>query len=125
MYWFSTEKILGRGIVQYCETALIDSFVSGSTSDLFLISIKRPYLCKKSAPIMGFSIFAIVKTNGNSRRNPKFTFNIFFPYVEITDPLAAVKIMSDGLLWFLNFEEGKTEMSAPLSIKNFNLLVSS
>lgn len=87
-----------------------------------MTSIKSPYLLKKSAPIIGLEIFAIRNINGNSRRKPKSILSNFLPNVEISEPLAAVKTISETLLLPLNFDEGKTETSAPLSIKKFNLL---
>lgn len=67
-------------------------------------------------------MLAIVNTKGNSLLSPKLTFSSFFPYVRIGVPLAAVNTMSESLLKLLNLDTGITEISAPLSTKNFNLL---
>lgn len=70
---------------------------------------------------MGLSTDATINKKGYSLRRFRETLSSFSPNVRIGVPFAAVKLMS-----FVCFKEwnnflGKTEMSAPVSIKKFNL----
>ena len=92
--------------------------VNPSMRRLFLRSTKILFLVKKSAPIMGRLTSATVKGHLKFRRNPKETPIIFSPYVSIGEEFAANNLKSDGL----SFLEGggMTEISAPVSMRNFN-----
>ena len=81
------------------------------------MSTTIPNLSRKSAPIIARETSAIVKTKGKLRRKFKVTFNIFLPNVEITVPLAADREQLKSLLKSENKFRGRTEISAPVSIR--------
>lgn len=117
VYLLSTAKSFGEGSKYDVVVPLTDRFVNGSIKRLFLMSINKPYLLRKSAPIIALDSFAKMNVKGNSRRRPRLTLISFFPYVVMGEPFAAVSIISDERLYCFNLLMGRIEISAPLSIK--------
>ena len=93
----------------------------GRRRQLFLTSIRSECFLKKSAPSMGLSTLATLK-EWRAEKPGKVKSNDFLPKVSIKVPFAArrrcpgrgktAEFLSDKK------ESGKTDMSAPLSIKN-------
>lgn len=84
--------------------------------DLFK-STNKSNSVRKSAPMMGLSILAIVKRHVKLRRNPRSNVRILSPYVCISLPLAAKSFSDEGRLKWSSREGGMTEMSAPVSTR--------
>lgn len=102
--------------------ASTDRSVFGSCSFLRATSTSKPNLIRKSAPMIGRVTSAIVKTCGKDRFNPRSTFNNFSPNVAIYVPLAAVRRGCGSGRFFLNRFRGRTERSAPVSMRKLSLL---
>lgn len=84
------------------------------------MSINSPYFLKKCAPIVDFEISAIKNIKGNSWRKFKCVCKSFWPYEQ---PLAAISTISHEFFLLKNVKAGKTEISAPLSIRSLSLFV--
>ena len=56
-----------------------------------------------------------------SRLRPKFSLIVFEPYVCMIDPFAATRVILQSFLYLPKIVFGMTEISAPVSIKNFKL----
>lgn len=93
----------------------VDNLVMLSINLWWRISTKRLNLCKKSAPIIAFSVSASIKDHWNKRRRLRLIVIVRSPYVSIVVLFAANNLR---LLVCLVFGlQGKMETSDPVSIK--------
>lgn len=94
-----------------------------SIKSFLFTSTNKSNFFKKSVPIIGSLTSAITKFQSNSRRRPKDTLMRRSPKVFILDPFAAYNWVEYDLLNLSDGRGGKTEMSAPVSTKNFVLVL--
>lgn len=98
--------------------------VSGSIRDFLEISTSKPKCPRKSAPIIGLATSAMINFQLNSRCKFKFRVNRRRPYVLMEEELIAESFSQEGESLVLG-GLGTTETSAPVSMRNFNLVVGS
>lgn len=91
-----------------------------SINFLFLRSTTKPYLYKKSPPIMGRLTEATINSCTKFLRNPKSNFNNCDPYVFIVVPFAATKLLFGSFLSRGKFKNGTTDISAPVSMRKIS-----
>ena len=99
------------------------TFVKGSVRKRLLISTRRPYLCKKSAPNVAFFTFAITKIWLKTRFKPKLSVKHFWPYVWMRDLLTAWRVNLWRPLFLSFFVAGIIDICAPLSTRKRMLVV--
>ncbi|KAL1498384.1 hypothetical protein ABEB36_009191 [Hypothenemus hampei] len=82
-----------------------------------LISTRRAWWLRMSAPIIAFGTAAIQKCHRIGRRRSRSISRYDSPKVSIWEKMAATSLSLEGETLILGFA-GNREMSAPVSIKN-------
>ena len=91
-------------------------FCDGSISLRLLMSIKSPYLSRKSAPMIGCWMSALIKSKVKVLFRPRSIVRFSVPKVWITLPLAQCNFPSASDIGFLKY--GIVQASLPVSSRN-------
>lgn len=94
------------------------SFVTLSTILFRRKSMSRSWCLMKSAPIIGLVTSATTNGQQKSRRRPKLSLIICSPITLIGEPFAANRRVAVGRSSYDGVDSGKTETSAPVSMRN-------